>query len=95
MQQFTVSNRGKKKTSDQQHQQLNILKMICSIYESKCICKQWKPDPLSDLSNKPENKSNYTLCVIMLSVYINPPSPSGTLYSTASIYMWHCDAMTM
>ena len=24
--------------------------------------------PLSDLSNKPENKSNYTLCVIMPSV---------------------------
>ena len=84
---------GKKKTSDQQHQQLNKLKTICSIYDSKCICKQGIPDCLSDLLNKPENKSNYTLCVIMPSVpflhhYL-------ALCIALSLYIWHCDAMTM
>ena len=49
----------------------------------------------SDGSNRLENKTNYTLTVCCHAQCIILQSMSDILYSIASFYIWHCDAMSM
>ena len=62
---------------------------ICTVWHSVQHCL------FSDLSNRLENKTNYTQNVCSHAQCIILFSMSGFLYSTASFDIWNCGARTM